>query len=107
MIIDPSANQRRPTREEAKKMLVNGMISAGKRRQARDKSFRQLADKLSTTQNTLTGVCLPVGKFLTRYCGFKDGQQLPLFEDLYAALCKAVSRETPQPQEMEEEDPKA
>jgi len=82
----------------AKHAAADLMRRAKKARAQTNRAFRDIVAKLETTENTLQGLMGPVSKFLVNHCGLEEGKPLPLWTDLYDALCTAlpdkVSRET-------------
>jgi hypothetical protein len=101
-------NKQRLMAQTAAKAIGKDLMDRAKQARAQtNKAFSDLASKFNTLQNTFDGIHGPVGKFLVNYCGFQDGQPMPLWTDLYEALEKAVLvKKGERCEDIEDEDPK-
>jgi predicted HNH restriction endonuclease len=99
--------QRLMASAHAKAIGKDLMDRAKTARKQTNRAFAELTDKYNKLQNTFDAIHGPVGKFLVNYCGFRDGQPMPLWGDLYEALEKAVLvKKGERCEDIEDEDPK-
>lgn len=83
-ILNPNDAQR--TARAGRQLMAQAKAS----RDQTNKAFADLAEGLKTAENTLEAISTPVGKFLSAHCGFKTGDSLPMWDDLYEALCRSL-----------------
>ena len=55
-----------------------------------NRAFAELADELKKAENPIKAIVSPVSQFLVKHCGFKEDQPLPMWDELFEALEKAV-----------------
>lgn len=92
-MISESEKERRIQQHNAMRKQAAAQELMQRAKQSRDKTnkaFSELADGLRRAENTLEAIMTPVGKFLVKHCGLETGQPMPLWDDLYEALCKAL-----------------